>query len=788
MIKQIKSINNIGSFREFPNGGAIQFEKLTFVYGLNTRGKSTLTDILISLKENEPLLIVSRKSIPTVATNQSVRISVKPFGSTNQVDCIFSNTAWTQVHSNNDLHIFSSDFIHKNLFTGLSIERQNKENFTRFILGQQGVQLASQIAEDKRILRQKKSNVSNLLPPYLRERQEQDYAPFLNSDPNSINIEDTRQHLSQLEQRLRQEQQRLLRPTEILSIEDISQFNSTTTNVQELVNQTNDLLQRSFNEISFTAIAKLQTHIENNFEITENAEQWIKEGLDTRKSNSENCSFCGQSLETAADLINAYHSYFNEVYRNYISEISNTIESLRSQWRTLNFNSLNAVTAKQALLLQYAQLINTDAFTALVTRLNELIESTNETSLNGESVQLSQQVNQAFDNKERKPHEIVQSIDFSCFLRNHSIYQRNLTELSETIDRIREVIRLFKEPYRDLTRVRTRISELQSEIENKKRAIARVEQNDACITYQREQQEITVIEGRITANEQALSENQNQYLDRFYTRIDFHFKQFGSEYFTLERGTDNRGHQPVYFLKVKFKGVEINDSNITKVFSESDKRALALSLFWAKMDFLTPEQKQNAIIVLDDPVTSFDDNRILKSITRIKDTLREMRQVIVLTHYSHFIRNFIERGMNDDFTISFIEIAQNNETSFLRRIDSNLFTETTYDKVFSRIQSFINRESEVDIRADLRPFLESLYLPHFYIKEFKAYTESNTPFSKLNEKIDAIFLDETVRAKFHEFRTMLNPDSHLFTSSNEEDVRSFAREMMEYLYNFSHNN
>jgi wobble nucleotide-excising tRNase len=165
-----------------------------------------------------------------------------------------------------------------------------------------------------------------------------------------------------------------------------------------------------------------------------------------------------------------------------------------------------------------------------------------------------------------------------------------------------------------------------------------------------------------------------------------------------------------------------------------------------------------------------------------------MRQVIVLTHYSHFIRNFMERGMNDDFFISFIEIAQNNATSFLRRIGSNFFTETTYDKVFSRIQTFINRESEVDIRADLRPFLESLYLPHFYIKEFKAYRESDTPFSTLSEKIDAIFLDETVKAKFHEFRTMLNPDSHLFTSSNEEDVRSFAREMMEYLYNFSHNN
>lgn len=787
MIKQINSINNVGVFREFPNGGSIQFEKLTFIYGLNTKGKTTLTDILSSLKENEPTLITSRKSIPTVNSNQSVRISVRIHNATNQLPCTFSNNSWTQLNSNDDLHIFGSDFIHKNLFTGLSIERQNKENFTRFVLGQQGVQLATQIAEDKRTLRQKRGALTIILPAYLRGKEEAEYSPFLSTDPASINLEGTKQQLADLEQRLRQEQQRLERPREILSIEDVSQFNVSTTSVQELVGQTTVLLEREFNEISSAAIAKLQEHIENNFELTENAEQWIKEGLDTRKLDSENCSFCGQSLETAADLINAYHSYFNEAYRNYISDISNTIESLRRQWRVLNYNSLNAVTAKQTLLLQYAQLINTDTFTALITRLNELINSTNETSLNDLSGLFSQQVNQAFNSKEKKPHEIVQSIDFSNLIETHANYQGNLSSISETIDNIREAIRIFKESYRDLSQIRTRISELQTEIETKKRAIARVEQNDACVSYQREQQEITVIEGRITANEQALSANQNQYLNRFYTRIDFHFKQFGSENFTLERGTDNRGHQPVYFLKVKFKNVEINDSNITKVLSESDKRALALSLFWAKMDFLTPEQKLNAIIILDDPVTSFDDNRILKSITRIKETLQEMRQVIVLTHYSHFIRNFMERGMNDDFTISFIEIAQNNATSFLRRIESNFFTETTYDKVFFRIQSFINRESEVDIRADLRPFLESLYLPHFYIKEFKAYTESDTPFSTLSEKIDAIFLDETVKAKFHEFRTMLNPDSHLFTSSNEEDIRSFAREMMDYLYNFSHN-
>lgn len=787
MIKQIKSINNIGSFREFTNGCSFQFEKLTFIYGLNTRGKSTLTDILTSLKENDASLITARKSIPTVHTNQSVRISVKPFGVTNQLDCIFTNTSWTQVHSNDDLHIFGSDFIHKNLFTGLSIERQNKENFTRFILGQQGVQLASQIAEDKRELRQKKGNIPNLLPLYLRGKQEEEYLPFLTTDPNSINIEGARQQLSQLEQRLSQEQQRLERPTEILSIEDIFQFLIPENNLHDLINQTNVLLEREFSEISSSAIARLQEHVENNFETNDNAEQWIKEGIDSRKIDSNNCLFCGQSLENASDLINAYNVYFNEAYREYIFTIESSIDNLRSQWGAINYNSLNEITAKQTLLAQYAQLINTEEFSAFITLINKLINSINEINLNSLASQFSQQVNQAFNNKERKPHEYIQSIDFSSLLESHINYQSVLASIAETIESIRESIRVFKEPYRDLTQIRTRISEIQAEIENKKRAIARVEQNENCLLYLAEQQEISVIEARIFTNEHTLSTNQNQYLDSLYARIDFHFKQFGSEHFTLERGTDNRGHQPVYYLKVKFKNVDINDSNIAKVFSESDKRALALSLFLARLDFLSTEEKQRAIIVLDDPVTSFDDNRILKSITRIKEILQSVSQIIVLTHYSHFIRNFLERGMNDEIIPSFIQIQQNINTSFLERITNKQFLENTYERVYSKIMAFINRERTDDIRSDLRPFLESQYLPHFYIGKFHEFKLNGTPCGTLNEKIEALFAgNPQVKNKFHEFRATLNPDSHLFTSSNEEDIRSFASEMMDYLYNFSH--
>jgi len=236
MIKRINNIQNVGTFRNFPNGGSIQFEKLTFIYGLNTKGKTTLTEIFSSLKENDPSLITSRKSIPTVNTNQNVKISLKPDPSGSEVQCVFSNTSWTQLISNENLHIFGSDFIHKNLFTGLTIDRQNKENFTRFILGQEGVLLATLIAEDKRLLRQKKASLNSFLPTYLIGRQEEQYLPFFLHDVSSINLAQAKSLLSNLEIRFAQENQRLEKPSEILNLEEFPQIGDTPTNVEDLIN------------------------------------------------------------------------------------------------------------------------------------------------------------------------------------------------------------------------------------------------------------------------------------------------------------------------------------------------------------------------------------------------------------------------------------------------------------------------------------------------------------------------------------------------------------------------
>jgi wobble nucleotide-excising tRNase len=156
-IKRIKQIKNIGTFSNFENGASIGFEKMTFIYGLNTCGKTTLSDIFDSYKTNDSSIIEKRKTIPEITTEQRVSMTLSD-GENGESDVVYSGGFWSQNCEKPEMDVFGTDFIHKNVFTGLTIERQNKENFTNFILGNQGVQLAEKIKDKKKILGKKKEN------------------------------------------------------------------------------------------------------------------------------------------------------------------------------------------------------------------------------------------------------------------------------------------------------------------------------------------------------------------------------------------------------------------------------------------------------------------------------------------------------------------------------------------------------------------------------------------------------------------------------------------------------
>lgn len=240
--------------------------------------------------------------------------------------------------------------------------------------------------------------------------------------------------------------------------------------------------------------------------------------------------------------------------------------------------------------------------------------------------------------------------------------------------------------------------------------------------------------------------------------------------------------KPVYSLKVKYMGQIISNEDLKTVFSSSDRRALALSIFLAKVDLKEEDRKKKTIVILDDPITSFDENRITNTINLLKDLLSDVDQVIITTHYSNFLKRFYEINKNITTKIKLLKIEKNNETSYIDNGEKDNFILDKYDLSFNEIYDFINKKNQNDVRTKLRPFLEN----YLKITPKKQIRDSSIRFDKLDDFIKELFnkqiINEEVKKRLLDFKDLLNPDSHILTTNNIEDVRNFASRMMEFLY------
>jgi wobble nucleotide-excising tRNase len=150
MLKRIHQLRNIGRFQDCRAGG-VEFGRLTIVYGRNTYGKSTVGDIFASISTGDTSLITGRATIPADGDRQRIRFSVQVPNTAGESDVRFEGDTWTQpLPPGLGVKTFDDGFLHNNLFAARAVTRSTKENFSAYILGEQGVQKAKVIAEKRK--------------------------------------------------------------------------------------------------------------------------------------------------------------------------------------------------------------------------------------------------------------------------------------------------------------------------------------------------------------------------------------------------------------------------------------------------------------------------------------------------------------------------------------------------------------------------------------------------------------------------------------------------------------
>jgi len=794
MFKRIKTIKNVGRFINCPN---IQLGKNVLVYGPNCYGKSTLSDIFRSLDTRNPTPVLKRKSIGQNTLALEISLTFITDRSATENEITFANNLWQLPNFNYQVEVFDSRFIEDNVFTGLTISRDNKENLTNLILGEQSVDLAKQIKELKQKYTEKSKEIGELEELLKRKLDILNLGISLKEFieiEKPINILAIKSRINSLQEKKKRLEKSITEKSKILSL--VIPQKLTSPDCFSLIVEIKKFLQREFENLNEDAYKKLEEHIKNHITNRDGSEeQWIKEGIRIylktyqEKIKDSNCPFCSQLLAPVKDLIQTYQTLFSNKYEDFCNETESQLEEgseklLESErdierMKTLILNNY----ANSQRYQQYIDEAESDMVGLLENQKKNLKKAISQLELS-----LSKVKKEIENKKEEKIKKPFLKIETAFDLRKIKSHQKQLysvvKEYNDVIEDISKSLNKLKN--------KTKKNELEIEVENISQLLQKSEIElrryelssdiDKLLWLGKEKKEIEVKKDEAQSK---LEQNNRAFVDKYFEETTTILNTLGSVDFKIKPCYTRRGGQPVYELIIEFNGEEVTDDRISYVFSDADRRTLAFSIFLARIKKKAKDEWKNTIIILDDPVVSYDDNRISQTLRQVK-ILAECRQVIILAHHSKFLLETYEILKSiPELEVIFLEIKREDGGSVFDVCDDPHIRLDFYAQEIEKIQRFISGDSTVnptatDVRRSLRPILEK-ELAWRYRRGLRG-----VKYSGLGELVRYLkksgLIKEDLAQEIYSFNDVLRGDHHDVDDNSPEDTRTLARNVLDFIY------
>ncbi len=277
-----------------------------------------------------------------------------------------------------------------------------------------------------------------------------------------------------------------------------------------------------------------------------------------------------------------------------------------------------------------------------------------------------------------------------------------------------------------------------------------------------------------------LEQSQTVYLNTYFDLINELFCQLGSSNFEIIKVPNNRGAQIIYDLRVKFKGEDIPSDKISSVFSESDRRALALCIFLAKVISLPPVDRAKAILVMDDPVTSFDNERIDLILIKLDELQRSIKQLIITTHYKGMAAKTAKKFRN---CAKVLKLVNENDTCLIHGVEIRDMIASDHDIAFDQIKAFVEGHTHDDIRTSLRPFIENEIRFRFKKPLVDLGKNLNDISPCINALKDSGHITADVGIQLSSIINSLNTPMHEIGGDSIENTRALAERILNVVYN-----
>lgn len=611
MISRLSLVRNVGSFDSYQAAPSTEFNKLTLIYAENGRGKTTLGAIFRSLSTGQTEFIEGRCRLGS-QHRPHVVIETDPPAQTH----VYQDSNWNSTHPR--LIVYDDQFVDDNVYSGLSVAAAHRQNLHEIILGQQGVllarrvdDLADEIAHLNKSLREKAATIPK------KELYNQDIDTFCELPE----VSDIEKSIEEQEKQV----DALKRADAVKTTRFFSRLNFPAIDVDAI----DALLATQLQDLDEEAILRVQSQFEK---LGTDGEAWTAKGTQLLASQAqdspEECPYCGQSVQ-GIELIDAYRMYFGESYRTHLSLIKAAATEHKSSF---------GGDALAVIQQEIGQLEKRCTFWEPLVDIPEVdIDST---ALTAAWTEARDAITAALQAKQSSPLEgIVLDESTKSKISSYLTIAEKTTSLSEELVACNDAITALKE-----ATAGGEIHSANDELDRLQATKSRYSEQNVlrCQSYLKAKADKADAERLKQEAREELDSYRRQVFPQYCTSINDYLRKFGAS-FTIEgvRPQDSAGrpstayHIHILNNKVPLQSKDTDKPGFNNTLSAGDRNTLALAFFFASLS--SEPDLSNSIVVIDDPISSFDDGRSMTTMQEVRRLFGKAKQVVVLSHVKSFL-------------------------------------------------------------------------------------------------------------------------------------------------------
>ncbi len=344
--------------------------------------------------------------------------------------------------------------------------------------------------------------------------------------------------------------------------------------------------------------------------------EFIEKGIELQKEMSDNaCPFCTQKIPH--EIIQAYTSYFNESVEKFNQcslEVSGTLKNILDQWNIKE-------------ILQ-----SFEKFEPFMKK---------DFSKNKES--LEKALEQIKDSLE----ELQKEVDKKEGVKNEGKFQEIDKKLLEIQENIQQCVREAREILNQKKEQKKKLEKLKTKLKEARIKKAKHDSYDWQKSKKEAERKLLVLD-RGHKRLKCLLEKIDNRLKELYDqkRPDIEIINNYLKALNLPKYSLNEDY------RIVLNSVDLENSKAKMILSDGEKTTLAFAYFLVRLKlFYKKEDLKNLVVVIDDPISSLDEQRIYNTsniVAKINQELvgealekDEKAQVFVLTHNHTFMAHLI---------------------------------------------------------------------------------------------------------------------------------------------------